>query len=270
MTNVFSEKIVWITGASSGIGRSLAYAFNEAGARLILSARRRDALEEVKRTCRNSEHVHVLPFDLTERAAVPAKAEEALAVHGRVDFMVHNAGVALRDRVVDTDLDVDRQVMEINYFGPVALTKALLPSMLQRRSGCFVVISSLSGKFGGPQYSAYSASKHALHGFFESLRVEVHDHGIQITIIVPGFIKTPITTNALTGGGGMYGKTLQVHEQGMDPHTCANKILRAVARGRQEALIGGAEPAEAALRLPFIASRSSGSSVWRRNFAQSG
>lgn len=237
----FSGKAVWITGASSGIGKSLASAFYEAGAKLILSARDREKLEEVKRSCRSDANVHVLPFDMADSETLPAHAERALGLFGQVDYMVHNAGVALRDRVVDTDTGVDRRIMDVNYFGAMILTKALLPSMLQRRSGCFVVVSSLSGKYGGPQFSSYAASKHALHGFFESLRAEVHADNIQITMVIPGFIRTPITAHALTGGGGSYGKTLEVHEKGMDPHECAARILTAVARRREEVLVGGSE-----------------------------
>jgi short-subunit dehydrogenase len=155
--------------------------------------------------------------------------------------MVHNAGVALRDRVINTGLEIDRRIMTTNYFGPIALTKALLPSMLQRRSGCFVVVSSLSGSYGGPQLSAYAASKHALHGFFESLRAEVHADGIRITVITPGFIRTQIAEHALTGTGDPYGKALQVHERGMDPDRCATRMLKTIAHRKEEALVGGVE-----------------------------
>jgi short-subunit dehydrogenase len=183
----------------------------------------------------------VLPFDLADLERLPGLAANALACFGHIDYMVHNAGVAHRDRVINTDLEVDRRIMTTNYFGPVALTKALLPSMLQRRSGCFVVVSSLSGSYGGPQLSAYAASKHALHGFFESLRAEVHAEGIRITVITPGFIRTQIAEHALTGTGDAYGKALQVHERGMDPDRCATRMLKAIARHKEEALVGGVE-----------------------------
>ncbi len=138
----FAGKVVWITGASSGIGRSLALAFARAGARLILSARERRSLEPVRAACRAGSEVHLLPFDLAALESIPRVAEEALSLWGHIDYMVHNAGVALRGRMVDTPLRLDQQIMATNYFGPVALTKALLPSMLQRQSGCFVVLSS--------------------------------------------------------------------------------------------------------------------------------
>jgi short-subunit dehydrogenase len=236
-----ADKVVWITGASSGIGRALTFACHEAGAKLIISSRSGERLEEVRRACRDGGEVEMLPFDLADADVITKQAELALGFFGHVDYMIHNAGVALRDRAADTALWVDRQIMQINYFGPVALTKTLLPSMLQRESGWFVVVSSLSGKYGGPQFSSYAASKHALHGFFESLRVEVHAANIRITIVVPGFVRTPIARDAITGGGGRYGKTLEVHERGMAPRACADQILEAVLRGKEEALIGGVE-----------------------------
>jgi len=247
----FNGKVVWITGASSGIGRSLALAFDRAGARLILSSRSREGLEAVKRSCRGDALVHVLPFDLGDLEQLPGHAATALRCFGHVDYMVHNAGVALHDRAIHTGLDVDRRIMTTNYFGPVALTKALLPSMVQRRSGCFVVVSSLSGRYGGPQLSAYAASKHALHGFFESLRAEVHPEGIRITVIIPGFIRTAIAEHALTGDGGLYGKTFQVHDRGMDPDRCAARMLQAIARRKEEALVGGAEVVSVYLKRFF-------------------
>jgi short-subunit dehydrogenase len=237
----FAGKVVWITGASSGIGKSLALAFHEAGARLILSARRRAVLDEVAGDCGTVPEVRVLAMDLSVVEELPDRVATALEFFGHVDIMVHNAGVALRDRALDTSLEVDRRVMATNYLGPVAITKALLPSMIQRGSGQLVVVGSLSGKYGGPLLSSYAASKHALHGFFDSLRAEVHADNIRITFVIPGFIRTPIAVHALTGDGSTFGRTLDVHERGMDPDECAARILRAVERGKREALVGGPE-----------------------------
>jgi short-subunit dehydrogenase len=236
----FAGKVVWITGASSGIGRSLALAFAAAGARLILSARRREALEEVQRACSPAE-VRLVPFDLADLDTIPDRAAEALGCFGVIDIMVHNAGLAARDRVTNTSRAVHEQVLRTNYLGPALLTQALLPSMLQRGGGHFVVISSLSGKYGGPLLSAYAASKHALHGFFESLLAEEHDHGIAITFVVPGFIRTDITAHALTGSGSSFGRVLPIFGQAMEPDECARRILRGVARRRPEVLVGGSE-----------------------------
>ena len=236
----FNGRVVWITGASSGIGRSLTLAFAAAGARLILSARREEALVEVQRACGTAE-VRLVPFDMADLDVVPARAAEALACFGGVDIMVHNAGLAARDRVADTTRDVHERLLRTNYLGPALLTQALLPSMLERGGGHFVVISSLSGKYGGPLLAAYAASKHALHGFFESLRAEEHERGIVVTFIVPGFIKTDITAHALTGSGGSFGRVLPIYRNAMGPDECARRILRAVGRRRQEVLVGGVE-----------------------------
>ena len=237
----FDRKVVWITGASSGIGRALARGFDRAGARLILSARDSRSLEPVRQDTRAPAEVHLLPFDLAELDTLPEHAEQALQLWGHVDYMVHNAGVALRERLVDTPIRLDQQVMATNYFGPLALTKALLPSMLRRHSGSFVVVSSLSGKYGVPQLSSYAASKHALHGAFESLRAEVHTQGVRVTMVIPGIIRTPIIQHALTGSGAHYGKVMPAYERGMDPDACAARILRAVSRRKEEVLIGGPE-----------------------------
>ena len=236
-----SPRVVWITGASSGIGKALALAFDAPGTRLVLSSRRRDALGEVRSLCADPTAVEVVPLDLADAASLPAVAADVLRRCGRVDLMVHNAGVAHRDLVEETPLEIDRRLMDVNYFGPVAITKALLPHMLARGSGRFVVISSLSGVYGAPRVSAYAASKHALHGFFESLRAEIHGSGVGVTIVVPGFIRTPIAERALTGDGTPYVRPLGVHERGMDPDACAKKIVRGVAAGRPEILVGGSE-----------------------------
>ena len=247
----FAGKVVWITGASSGIGKSLALAFHRAGAKLILSARRTEALEEVRRECGAGPEVRVLPLDLSDLDELPGRVETALGYFGHVDCMVHNAGVALRDTAIHTDLDVDQRIMATNFFGPVTITKLLLPSMLERGGGQFVVVGSLSGKYGGPLLSSYAASKHALHGFFESLRAEVHSDNIRITFVIPGFIRTPIATQALTGDGSTFGRTLDVHERGMDPDECAERILRATRRGKRETLVGGLEVYSVAMHRFF-------------------
>lgn len=235
----YNNKVVWITGASSGIGEALAYSLNRKGALLIISGRSHENLEKVKRNCSNPANVEVLAIDLEQPDTLAAKTEQALKLYGRVDFMMHNAGVALRDRVIHTSMNMDRKIMQVNYFAPVEITKALLPSMIKNKSGNISVVSSISGKFGVPKLSAYSASKHALHGFFESLRSEVHKHNVHVTIITPGFIKTDITVNAYTGQGGNYGKMVSANKNGMSPARCAEKMAKAMLNNKQEAYIGG-------------------------------
>lgn len=238
----WAEQTVWITGASSGIGQAMAMACAAEGARLILSARRLDALEEVRTACGgDARRIQLVPLDLTHAEELPGKALEALAAFGQIDVLIHSAGVSQRALARDTGAQVERTLMEVNYFGPVALTRAVLPSMLKRRSGRIVVLSSLVGKFGMPLRSTYSAAKHALHGYFDSLRAEVREEGIGVTIVCPGFIRTDMPRNALMANGEPQGRMDSTHEHGMDPAVCAAKILDAAGRGKQEVVVGGRE-----------------------------
>ncbi len=237
---VSAGTVIWITGATSGIGRSLAIAYAATGARLILSGRRADALADVQRQC-GTTNVHTIPFDLADLDSIPGRAAEAVACFGQVDTMVHNAGLAARERVVNTSRPVHEQILHTNYLGPALLTQALLPAMIERHDGHFVVISSMAGTYGSPQLGAYAAAKHALHGFFESLRAEEYDRGIVVTLVIPGFIKTDITAHALTGSGGSYGRVLSVYDNAMSADECARKIVQAVTTRRQEVVIGGVE-----------------------------
>jgi short-subunit dehydrogenase len=233
----FANKTVWITGASSGIGEALAVAWSREGARVILSARNAAELERVRRACTDPERHRVLPLDLTDPAAIDAAARQA----GEVDVLVHSGGVSQRSLAAETDLATDRAIMELNYFGTIALTKAVLPSMLARKSGHIVPISSVIGYVGIPTRSAYSASKHALHGFFEALRAETAKDGIRITMVVPGYVRTKVSENALRGDGSRHGKLDDTHAKAMLPERAAEKIVDAVAKGRAEVRVGGKE-----------------------------
>jgi short-subunit dehydrogenase len=240
-TASFAHRVVWITGASSGIGESLAHAFARRGARLVLSARRRDELDRVASTCTGASSVHVHPLDLADTASLAAHAKQVLSDVGDVDVMVHNGGVSQRARALDTSVEVDDRLMRVNYLGAVALTKALLPSMIARNQGRFVVVSSLVGIIGSPMRSGYAASKHALHGFFDSLRAEHHDDGISVTIACPGFVRTGVSIHALTGTGAPQGTMDTATDRGIEPDACAERIVRAVERGKREVYVGGYE-----------------------------
>jgi short-subunit dehydrogenase len=236
------KKVVWITGASSGIGKALTYAYADRGTDLILSARNKTALEKIKQNCaQTNSHICVLPLDLSKLRTLEKKAKKALQLFGKIDVMVHNAGVASRDLASKIDLGTDQKIMNTNYFGAVVLTKALLPSMMERKSGQFIVVSSVSGVYGVPRLSSYSASKHALHGFFESLRAEVAKDNIKITMAIPGFVRTNITVNALNGDGSRHGKMMQVQARGMDPMHVASAIIDGAAKNKEEILIGRLE-----------------------------
>lgn len=254
---MWRDKTVWITGASSGIGEALARELGKRGARLVLSARRQDRLEALSRELDDPGRHLVLQLDLAAPQAIPEAVEAALAHAGRIDVMVHNAGISQRSLAVDTDLAVDRRILEVNFFGTVALTKALLPSMLAGGGGRFVVVTSLVGKIGTPMRSGYAASKHALHGFFDSLRAELHDRGIRVTLACPGFIKTELPLAALTGDGTPQGTMDRAQLAGYPADRCARKILRAAERDREEVLIGGKERLAVYLKrfLPGLFSR---------------
>src|SRR6266850_1021844 len=210
MASVLNNKVIWLTGASSGIGEAVAYELAKKGSKLILSARRKDELERVKGNCfpKSQAHIRILPLDLAEPSTLPILVEAAIQVFGHVDVLINNAGIGQRSLAKETVLEVDRKIMEVDYFGTVSLTKLLLPHFLKRKSGHFVTVSSVMGKIGTPHRSGYAAAKHALHGFFDSLRAEVwkENKNILVTLICPGWVKTQVTINALTGDGSKLNK----------------------------------------------------------------
>lgn len=235
------NKVVWITGASSGIGEALVYAYDKMGAKLILSARNRDELYRVKTACKSPVNVHVLPLDLENTASLEIKAEEAIRIYGHVDLLINSAGISQRSLALDTKLQTEQRLMNVNFWGTAVLSKAVIPKMIAHGGGKIVCISSLVGKFGTRLRSAYSASKHALHGYFDSLRAEVFDKNIQITIICPGFIKTKVSVNALTADGSPQGTMDSGQENGMLPAECAKQIVLAIQQNKEEVYIGGKE-----------------------------
>lgn len=234
---MFTGQVVWITGASSGIGEALAVAFRKAGAKLVLSARRREELDRVAAKCGAAE-VLVLPMDLSKNDGFEALTAEVLARFGKIDVVVHNGGISQRSLVKDTAMEVHRRIMEVNYFGAVALTRAVLPGMLAAKRGQLVVISSVMGKVGTPLRSAYAASKHALHGFFDCLRAEVAKDGLVVSLVCPGFIATDVSKNALTADGTPTQKTGDDIANGMAPELAAKQILAVIEGEKSEAYVG--------------------------------
>lgn len=237
----FKNKIIWITGASSGTGEALTYAFDKQEAKIIISARRENELERVKNNCKNKDNIFTLPLDLEKHHELKSKADIVLQKFGKIDILFNNGGISQRSFVVETDFSVDKKLININYLGAVVLTKAVLPNMLSNKSGHIVVMSSLTGKFGTPLRSAYSASKHALHGFFDSLRAEVYNENVFVTIICAGFIKTNIAKNALTKNGEAQKHDDPSTEEGMLPEAFAEKVLKAIKNKKQELTLGGKE-----------------------------
>lgn len=238
-----NNKIVWITGASSGIGEALAKELAKKGAKLILSSRKVGELERVKQELQgeNIKDTRVLPLDLAITESLQEKAEEALSYFGRIDVFIASGGISQRSMAVDTNIAVDKRLMDVNYFGTVYLAKAILPAMISNGFGYIVPISSLVGKFGSPYRSAYAASKHALHGFFDSLRAENYQKNIYVTIVTPGFINTNVSINALTEEGKALNQMDEAQVNGMSAEVCARKIIKGIERTRNELLIGGKE-----------------------------
>lgn len=240
--NTFKDKVVWITGASSGIGKELSYRFSQMGAKLILTSRNESKLNSVNDSLPVSPgSAVVLPIDLEKLEPLDELTDLAWNAFGQIDYFVSNAGVGVRALVTDTDFEIDQKVMNVNYFAPVKITKRLLPYFLSRGEGHIVVISSLSAKYGVPKLAPYSASKHALEGFFESLRTETFDKNIHINMIVPGIIKTEIMINAETGKGGKHGKMGQTYDNAYSARRAAIDIVNAVRKNKESAFVGGTE-----------------------------
>jgi len=235
------KKTVWVTGASSGIGAALAVELSRRGARVILSARNEERLREVRLSLEGDVEHMVVPLDLASGESIERAAATVKAQVGCVDVLVNNGGISQRSRATETDLSVVRRIMDVNYMGTVALTQAVLPGMMERGWGRIVVTSSLVGKFGSPLRSAYAASKHALHGYFDSLRAEIWGSGVGVTLICPGFIRTDVSLNALTGDGSAQCTMDNATSGGLPAARCAVGIARAIEKGKDEVIIAGKE-----------------------------
>ncbi|GHB26914.1 SDR family oxidoreductase [Mongoliitalea lutea] len=236
-----SKKTIWITGASSGIGEAVTEKSLREGHQVIISARNTEKLEEIKAQSPFKDSIAILPLDLYKSESFGTIVKKAIDAFGKIDVLLNNGGISQRSLVRETSLDVDRKIMEVNYLGTVALTKALLPHFLERKTGQFAVVSSLVGKFGSPYRSSYAASKHALHGFFDSLRAEHAADNIYVTMICPGFIRTNVSINALTGDGSPLGTMDDAQNKGMSAEACAKIIYKAIINRQEEVLIGGKE-----------------------------
>lgn len=236
----FSGKVVWITGASSGIGEAVARLVAERGARLVLSARRAAELERVAAACTaaGAQGCLCLPLDIVAYDSLPGAVDTVLGEFGAIDLLINNAGVSQRSLCKDTTFDVYRQMMEINVLGQIALTQTVLPSMLERGSGHLAVTSSVAGKIGAPLRTGYCAAKHAVMGFFDALRTEVAGAGLQVTTITPGFIRTDVARNALGADGAPVGASDDDIEGGMDVDACAKVIVEGFENGTPEIAVG--------------------------------
>lgn len=236
----FKDQVVWVTGASSGIGLALVRQLDAEGAKIILSSRNIEKLEQVRTSLKGTDHL-ILPLDLEHSAEAANWAQTVHEKYGRIDYLINNGGMSQRSEAHLTSLEIDRRMMEVNYFGNIALTKAVVPYMITQKSGHILVVSSIAGKFGFYLRSAYSAAKHALHGFYESLALEQEKNGIHVTIACPGKINTDISLNALNEDGKKHGQMDHNQATGMSAEQCALEMLLAVRENRREVLIGNKE-----------------------------
>ncbi len=243
------DKVVWITGASSGIGAACAIELSRLGAKIILSARRKEKLEEIQSGLSGPSEILIL--DVTKADEIQPVAKKAGTFYGPIDILINNAGISQRGLVEETELAVDRRLFEVNYFGNIALTKAVLPSMLERKTGNLVIISSVAGKLSTPGRSSYAATKHALQGFYDALRAEVTDRGVEVNVICPGYIKTDISIHALNARGEKHGVMDAGQASGMSADTCAKQIVKAIQNHKREVLIGGKETKNVLVRRLF-------------------
>ncbi len=234
----FKDKVIWITGASSGIGKALALELSHQNCKLILSSRREAALTDVKNQCSNPENIKILPFDLADYLNMKPIAEKAISCFDSVDVLINNGGISQRSLIIDTDIAVDKKLMDVDYLGTVALSKAILPHFAANKSGHFVTVTSLMGKFSSPYRSAYCGAKHALHGFFDTLRLEHDTDNIKVTMICPGFVNTNVARNALTGDGSSQDLQDTATEKGLDVSVFAKRMLKAIKKEKFEAYIG--------------------------------
>jgi len=238
----FTNKVVWITGASSGIGEALAITFAKHKAKLILSARREDELNRVKAaTGLADSEVFILPLDVSDINSIEAAGQKAQAHFGHIDVLVNNAGISHWSKLKDTSVEVIKKILDVNFLGGAALTKAVLPEMLNRKSGNIVVVSSILGKMVTPKQGAYNASKHALMGFYETLRAETQHDGINVLLVCPGFVRTNVAKNSLDRNGKPINKDNSMIANGLDPLYVSDKILQAIEARKCEIVIAGAK-----------------------------
>lgn len=241
-------RTAWITGASSGIGAALAEALAAEGAALILSGRRREALEEL--AARLGGDTLVLPFEATDWAALPAAVDAAWRWRDGVDLLVNNAGVSQRSLAIDTVPEVYDRLIDTDLRAPIHLTQALLPRLVERRSGTIVMIASVAGRLGPVLRTGYAAAKHGLIGYADALRAEVEKaYGLRVVNVLPGSVRTGVARNALQGDGSARGESDANIDAGMEPAECARQILAGLAEGKREIVVAeGQEAFAAALR----------------------
>lgn len=239
MKTKFKDLTIWITGASSGLGEALSIAFAKKGATIILSGRNQDKLEAVKTQCKKPKKHIVVPFDVTDAEQTKEAYQLAIAQAGKIDWLINNAGVSQRSLIMDTSEEVERQIMEVDYFAQTRLTRVVLPEMIAQGGGKIVMISSIAGLIGTQYRGAYSAAKAAIHLWANSLRAELYDQGIEVATIFPGFIQTNVSINALTGDGSAQGTMDEATSKGLTATNFAKQVLKALSKDKEYIIVGG-------------------------------
>jgi dehydrogenase/reductase SDR family protein 7B len=238
----FDNKVVWITGASSGIGEALAKTFSKQQVRLVLSSRREDELIRVKAACGlPEEDILILPLDISDHGSLEAAVQTVIGRFGQIDILINNAGLSHWSKIKDTTLEVIKTILNVNFLGSVGLTKAVLPYMLDKKRGHIVVISSILGKIVTPKQGAYNASKHALQGFFDTLRAETSGGGIKVLLVCPGFVRTNVAKNSLDRNGQPINKDNNLIAGGLDPLYVSEQVLDAIQSYKEEIIVAGAK-----------------------------
>lgn len=231
------DKVIWITGASSGIGEALAKAAVKEGAKVVISARREDKLVKLKESI-ESEDILVLPMDIADFDSLQAKYENVIYKFGRVDILVNNAGISQRSLFAETDFSVMQKVMNVNYMGTAALTRIVVPGMIEQKSGYILALSSIAGKFSTPLRTIYSSAKMALQGLFDGLRAELYKHNVKVALVVPGFVKTEISLNAVEASGEKHGKMDPNQASGISAEAAAKTIINGIKKEKREIFMG--------------------------------
>lgn len=250
MSRTIKDKVIWITGASSGLGEALAYEAAREGAKLVLSSNEPEKLQGVA-NCIGlpATHILVVPVDLNAFDA-DALTQQVIQHFGQIDILINNAGVLQKAFFQETTETIERRIMEINYFSAIRLTRSVLPYIVKNK-GIVSAVGSLNGRVGAPWMTTYCASKFAITGFMEALSYELHRSGVLVNLIIPGFMKTDITMNAWTGDGSRYGKNSVTQEIGMPVDRCAKVILRGWKRNRRVQCIGRWEHLFPYIRMGF-------------------
>ncbi len=240
MKNAFNDKVIIVTGATSGIGKSLCELFCKKGAIVFALGRKKESLSNLQKEI-NNKNLHCVEFDINNYSKATELFLSIYNLHKKIDLLVNNAGISQRAFAMETDEAVERKIMETNFFANIYLAKSVIPFMKKNNEGKIVVISSIAGKFGFYLRSAYSASKHALHGYYESLRLEEEKNGITVLLVCPGKIATNMSINAISGDGSKHNKMDKQHLEGLSSNECARQILDGIIKNNEEILIGGRE-----------------------------